>query len=157
MKMESQTEISDTSVSKEYLEGIEQEENIENISISPFEASKIVTDEYATKILIATYKKPKNANELSHRFGIPLAACYRRIRVLERAGLLTCVDKVLTQKGKRIKIYLSQLKNAYIFLEKGKLRVRFELKTGHIEDFGGEYSFSSATEEQMVKLNEPEP
>ena len=108
--------------------------------LDPIEASKMITDEYSAKILVATYKKPKSAIELSHRFGIPIAACYRRIHLLEKFGLLVCVDKVLTQKGKRIKIYLSQLKNAYIFFEKGKLRVRFELKTGGVENFGGEWT-----------------
>lgn len=115
-----------------------------NEQISPFEASRIITDEYAAKILIATYKQPKNAVELSQRFGIPIAACYRRIHLLEKAGLLKCIDKILTQKGKRIKIYISMLKNAYIYFEKGKLRVKFELKTGDVEDFGGEYSFLNA-------------
>ncbi len=113
---------------------------MEENEMNPIEASKIITDEYSAKILVATYKKPKSALELSHRFGIPIAACYRRIHLLEKVGLLTCVDKVLTQKGKRIKIYLSQLKNAYIFFEKGKLRVRFELKTGTVENFGGEWT-----------------
>lgn len=109
--------------------------------MDPIEASKIITDEYCAKILIATYKKPKSAVELSQRFSIPITACYRRIHLLEKAGLLVCVDKVLTRKGKRMKIYLSQLKNAYIFFEKGKLKVRFELKSGAVETFGGEWTF----------------
>ncbi|MHC4183722.1 MAG: ArsR/SmtB family transcription factor [Planctomycetota bacterium] len=108
--------------------------------MNQIEASKIITDEYTVKILVATYKKPKSALELSHRFGIPMAACYRRIHLLEKFGLLVCVDKVLTQKGKRVRIFLSQLKTAYIFFEKGKLRVRFELKTGSVENFGGEWT-----------------
>ena len=108
--------------------------------MNPMEASRIITDKYVAKILITTYKKPKSALELSHRFGIPIAACYRRIHLLEKLGLLTCVDRVPTQKGKRVKIYLSQLKKAYIFFEKGKLRARFELKTGVVENFGGEWT-----------------
>jgi hypothetical protein len=40
------------------------------------------------------------------------------------------------------------LKNAYIYFEKGKLRVKFELKTGYVEDFGGEYSFLHALSEE---------
>ena len=116
-------------------------DEIEEIDdMNAIDASKILADEYSAKILVATYKKPKGALELSRRFGIPIAACYRRIHLLEKFGLLMCVDKVLTQKGKRIKMYLSQLKNAYIFFEKGKLRVRFELKTGTVEDFGGEWT-----------------
>jgi len=99
------------------------------------EASKIIADEYAAKILAATYTIPKSALRLSHDLDIPIAACYRRIRMLENANLIRCEQRILTQKGKRMSVYLSNLKNAFIFLEQGKLRVRFELKSGRIEDF----------------------
>lgn len=96
-------------------------------------------DTYAAKILVACARKPKHALELSKRLDIPIAACYRRIHVLEKAKLLKAVDRVLTQQGKRIMLYQSMLKNAYIFFEGGKLRVRFQMVTGQIEDFGGEW------------------
>lgn len=96
-------------------------------------------DTYAAKILVACARKPKHALELSKRLDIPIAACYRRIHVLEKAGLLRAVDRALTQQGKRIMLYQSMLKNAYIFFEGGKLRVRFQMVTGHVEDFGGEW------------------
>jgi len=98
-----------------------------------------VTDEYSAKILVATFKKPKSAIELSRDYGIPIAACYRRIHGLEKAGLLRCVARALTQKGKRISLYMSQLKNAYIFFEDGKLKVRFQLASGITKDFGGDW------------------
>jgi predicted transcriptional regulator len=103
------------------------------------EASRLITDEYSAKILVATYKKPKSAIELSREYGIPIAACYRRIHALEKAGLIRCTERALTQKGKRISLYLSQLKNAYIFFENGKLRVRFQLASGSTQDFGGDW------------------
>jgi len=96
-------------------------------------------DTYAAKILVACSRRPKHALELSKRLDIPIAACYRRIHVLEKAGLLKAVDRALTQQGKRIMLYQSMLKNAYIFFEGGKLRVRFQMVTGHVEDFGGEW------------------
>ena len=96
-------------------------------------------DTYAAKILVACARKPKHALELSRRLDIPIAACYRRIHVLEKSGLLRPVDRALTQQGKRIALYQSQLKNAYIFFEGGKLRVRFQMVTGQVEDFGGEW------------------
>ncbi len=34
---------------------------------------------------------------------------------------------------------MSQLKNAYIFFENGRLRVRFQLATGITKDFGGDW------------------
>jgi len=105
----------------------------------PLEASRLVTDEYSAKILVATFKKPRSAIDLSREYGIPIAACYRRIHALERAGLIRCTERALTQKGKRISLYMSQLKNAYIFFENGRLRVRFQLATGITKDFGGDW------------------
>ena len=107
--------------------------------VDPLEASRLVTDEYSAKILVATFKKPKSAIDLSREYGIPIAACYRRIHGLERAGLIRCTERALTQKGKRISLYMSQLKNAYIFFENGRLRVRFQLATGITKDFGGDW------------------
>ena len=107
--------------------------------MDPIEACRLIMDTYAAKILVACARKPKNALELSRRLDIPIAACYRRIHVLEKAGLLRPVDRALTQQGKRIALYQSQLKNAYIFFEGGKLRVRFQMVTGQVEDFGGEW------------------
>jgi predicted transcriptional regulator len=105
-----------------------------------FEASQLITDKYTVKILVGTTKKPKSAIELSEKFGIPIAACYRKIRELEKVGLLRCVERRLTRKGKRVSMYISQLKTAYLFFENGKLRMRFHLTNGVINDFGGELS-----------------
>jgi len=58
------------------------------------------------------------------------------------------VERALTQQGKRIVLYLSQLKNAYIFFEGGKLRVRFQMVTGQVQDFGGEWKEIKLIEEQ---------
>lgn len=107
--------------------------------MDPIDACRLIMDAYAAKILVACSRRPKHALELSRRLDIPIAACYRRIHVLERAGLLRPVDRALTQQGKRIALYQSQLKNAYIFFEGGKLRVRFQMVTGQVEDFGGEW------------------
>lgn len=103
-----------------------------------FEASSLITDKYSVRILIGTSKKPKSAIELSEKFGIPIAACYRKIKELEKAGLIRCVERRLTRKGKRVSMYLSQLKTAYLFFENGKMRMRFHLTNGAVNDFGGE-------------------
>ena len=44
-------------------------------------------------------------------------------------------------------LYQSQLKNAYIFFEGGKLRVRFQMITGQVQDFGGEWKEIKLIEE----------
>jgi ribosomal protein S25 len=108
--------------------------------MSPLQASQLLTDEYSAKILLATYKRKISAQEISQRYGIPIAACYRKIRTLEEVGLIQCVDRILTQKGKRKNLYTSCLRNAYIFFENGKLRARFQLATGVVQDFGGDWN-----------------
>jgi predicted transcriptional regulator len=114
-------------------------------------ASHLITDEYSAKILLATFRRPKNAIELSQRLGIPIAACYRRIRALERANLIQCVERQLTQKGKRISVYISNLKNAYISIEEGQMKVRFDMKNGSSEEFGGIWDPMVSSEDQRVE------
>ena len=111
-----------------------------------FEITQLLTDEYSAKILVGTFKSPRSAIELSREHNIPVAACYRRIKTLEKAGLIKCVEKALTKKGKRIGLYASQLKNAYIFFEGGKIRVRFELLNGEILDHDGPAPVKAASE-----------
>ncbi|MCK5547844.1 MAG: helix-turn-helix transcriptional regulator [Thermoplasmata archaeon] len=106
--------------------------------MDPIEASQLITDEYSAKILIATFKRKLSAQGLSEKCGIPIAACYRKIRTLIDSGLLEEVDRILTQKGKRKSIYTSRLKSALIFYEGGKLKVRFELNTGIVKEFGSD-------------------
>jgi hypothetical protein len=118
-------------------------------NMNPIDASRLVTDEYSAKILMATVRRPKHAVELSQKLGIPIAACYRRIHALERAKLLMCVERVLTQKGKRISVYISQLKNAFISIENGQMKVRFDMRSGASEEFGGAYDpVALSTEER---------
>ena len=111
------------------------------------QVTQTIMDEYSARILLGTFDRPASAIELGRRFGIPIAACYRRIHALEKAGLVRCTERALTQKGKRISLYMSQLKNAYIFFENGKLRVRFQLATGVMRDFGGDW--------KAVEVEEP--
>ena len=94
--------------------------------LSPLEASQLLTDEYSAKILLATYKRKISAQEISQRYGIPIAACYRKIRILEEVGLIQCVERILTQKGKTMKLYRSLLKSAELVYQDGIFKVKFE-------------------------------
>jgi hypothetical protein len=93
-------------------------------------ASQLLTDPYAVKILVATVRVSKCAQDISAQFGIPIAACYRRIRDLEAAGLVVCTERKLTKNGKRVNYYVSMVKSATVFYEEGKLKVRFQMKDG---------------------------
>jgi predicted transcriptional regulator len=94
------------------------------------ETSRILTEEYSAKILLATMGKPKSAFELSEKLGVPIAACYRKIKILEDSGLINCVERRLTQAGKRISLYKSNVKNAQILFERNKIRANIEMIDG---------------------------
>jgi len=94
------------------------------------ETSRLLTEEYSAKILLATMGKPKSAFELSDKLGVPIAACYRKIKILEDSGLIYCVERKLTQAGKRISMYKSNVKNARIVFERNKIRANIEMIDG---------------------------
>lgn len=111
----------------------------EGIGIDILRVSQLLTDEYSIKILVATVRQPKSAQDIAAKYGIPIAATYRRIKDLESAGLLVCQERRLSQQGKRVSFYISMLKNAYVFFEDGSLRVKFQLKTGGADRFGEDW------------------
>src|SRR3972149_8168331 len=89
--------------------------------------SRLLTDEYAERILVATQENPRSVQEISDKYDIPIAACYRKIHELEGAGVLRCAEIVTTPKGKTMKLYGSLLKSAHLRYEEGVFRVKFEL------------------------------
>ena len=88
--------------------------------------SRLLTDEYAERILVATHDQPRSVQEISDRYDIPIAACYRKIHELEEAGFLRCAEIVTTPKGKSMKLYQSTLVRANLVYEGGAFRVMFE-------------------------------
>jgi hypothetical protein len=107
--------------------------------IDVLRVSQLLTDEYSIKILVATVRQPRSAQDIATKYGIPIAATYRRIKDLETVGLLVCQERRLSQQGKRVSYYISMLKNAYVFFEDGNLRVKFQLKTGGADRFGDDW------------------
>ena len=98
------------------------------------ETSRLLTEEYSSKILMATMGRAKSAFELSEALGIPIAACYRKIKVLEDAGFLRCSERRLTQSGKRMSMYKSMVRNANITFERNRIRARIEMEDGSSTD-----------------------
>jgi len=114
------------------------------------ETSRLLTEEYSAKILLATMGKPKSALELSENLGIPIAACYRKIKLLDKAGLIFCSERRLTRAGKRVSVYRSKVRNAQIIFERGKIKARLEMVDGTIEDYN--YNLDAS-----VLLNQSSP
>jgi DNA-binding Lrp family transcriptional regulator len=111
--------------------------------MNPIQLTKLLSDEQKLKILSSTFRVPKSINQLSTTLGIPLTACYRRTKELEAAGLLEMTERKLTREGKRVSLYRSNLKSAYLTFEDGKMKSFMEISgRGTVED-SEIYSISS--------------
>jgi len=95
--------------------------------MQPLQVSQTIMDEYSARILLGTSSGPVSAIDLSRRFGIPIAACYRRIKDLERLGLMFCERELPSRNGKGLQLFRSRLKSVRISLEDGQLSARVEL------------------------------
>ena len=114
------------------------------------ETSRLLTEEYSAKILLATMGRPKSAFELSEKLGIPIAACYRKIKLLETAGLIYCYERKLTRAGKRINLYKARVKNAQILFERNKIKAKIEMIDGTTEDYNYNLDMSLFLKEDGV-------
>lgn len=89
-----------------------------------FDNFRLMLDHHSARILTLTGERAMNASEISEALGIPMAACYRRIRMLKGAGMLREVDKALSEGGKSVAIYRSTVESAEVTLMGGRLIVR---------------------------------
>lgn len=92
--------------------------------MDPFDMFDLVLDRHTSRILDLTSERPYNASELSVEIGIPLAACYRRIRSLRDAGLLKEDSKVMSDGGKSVSAYVSAVDSAEVMLKDGRLTIQ---------------------------------
>ena len=135
-----------------YIEQAAKWNKVRDTMMQALETSSLLTEEYSIKVLVALMGLPKSVNELSEKLGIPIAACYRRIRSLEKAGLLYCVDRGLTQKGKRVCLYKARIRNGMIILEKNKVRVRLDMIDGSIENL--DYDAMAPQNQPVAKVED---
>ena len=105
------------------------------------ELIRAITDEYGIKIILACYDTPRSAQELSDRYGIPIAACYRRIHMMEALGILTCVSEELGRRNRIVRLYKSALRELEFQFRDGKAMVKFimDAKDSGISDLNGKW------------------
>ena len=89
-------------------------------------------DPYSARILHGTSDAAVSALDLSRRFGIPIAACYRRIRQLERMGLVYCERALPSRNGKGMQLFRSRLKSVRVRLEEGRLTASIVIEDGPV-------------------------
>jgi predicted ArsR family transcriptional regulator len=114
------------------------------------QVTQTIMDEYSARILLGTFDRPASAIDLCRRFGIPIAACYRRIKELEGLGLVYCEHGELARNGRGILLYRSRLKSVRIAFEDGKLRARVELASMDLAS-----APENAVSEQVMNLRDP--
>ena len=88
-----------------------------------FDTFRLLLDEYSSRILQLTSPRALNAIQLSDELGIPIAACYRRIRALRDAGVLREESRVVSIGGKMVATYRSVVESAEVMLQDGRLKV----------------------------------
>ncbi|HEV8594435.1 MAG TPA: winged helix-turn-helix domain-containing protein [Thermoplasmata archaeon] len=102
-----------------------------------FRLSGILSDEYSARIVLGTAQKPVSALYVSRKWGIPIAACYRRLRDLEAAGLIASEPGPAARNGRRTVLYRSRVRSLQVLFEEGRFRVHVDLGSGSIEATAG--------------------
>lgn len=88
-----------------------------------FDNFRLMLDESSSRILELTKERAMNATELSEALGIPMAATYRRIRMLRSAGMIREEYKAVSAGGKSVSLYRSTVESAEVVLTDGRLQV----------------------------------
>lgn len=91
------------------------------------EVPKVFVDETSSRILLAALNRPRTGLEICRATGVPVADVFARLKVLEKRGLVSAVSYRTTLDGKEVPVFQSMFTNAYIFIDKGKLKARFQL------------------------------
>ena len=77
-----------------------------------------LADAESRAIIFSIIRKGKTANELSTTLKIPLSSVYKKVTDLENLTLIEIEKTVLSDKGKRFKIYKSRINKAEILIKK---------------------------------------
>jgi len=96
---------------------MEAEVNTENTVV------RLVADEYASKILRTTYGQALSVQQISKQCSIPIAVAYRRVGILEKAGLLRCVRQEEVFRGKKVRYFQCAVKMVKVVFCDGQFLV----------------------------------
>ena len=77
-----------------------------------------LADAESRTIIFSIIKKGKTANELSTTLKIPLSSVYKKLADLQNLTLIEIEKTVLSEKGKRFKVYRSRINKAEILIKK---------------------------------------
>ena len=77
-----------------------------------------LADSESRAILFSIVKKGNTAAELSDRLKIPLSSVYKKLSDLEELTLIEVEKWMLSDKGRKYKVYRSRIKQAEISIKK---------------------------------------
>lgn len=77
-----------------------------------------LADAESRAILFSTIKKGKTAADLSYQLQIPLSSVYKKLTDLEELTLIKVEKWLISDKGRRFKVYKSRISKADITIKK---------------------------------------
>ncbi len=77
-----------------------------------------LADAESRAILFSTIKKGKTASELSEKLKIPLSSVYKKLYELEELSLIEIDKWLISDKGRKFKVYKSRISKADIIIKK---------------------------------------
>jgi len=102
--------------------------------------SSLAMDKYSSAILSAINNTPKTVKEISSFLNIPIAECYRKVKVLEKANLIEKSGRVLTEEGKRRTLYIALFKKIEFVIENSKINIKLIMKNDEERVIQGDFS-----------------
>ena len=77
-----------------------------------------LADAESRVILFSIIRKGKTASDLSESLKIPLSSVYKKLSDLENLTLVRVEKTILSEKGRRFKVYRSRINKAEISIKK---------------------------------------
>ena len=77
-----------------------------------------LADAESRTILFSIIKKGKTATEISERYKIPLSSVYKKLSDLEELTLVKVDEWIISDKGRKFKVYKSRISEAGITIKK---------------------------------------
>jgi len=93
-------------------------------------AGQSLLDDHALRILIALHQEALTAQEISVRYKVPIAACYRRIRRLLSLGLVSESGFVTEGRRRPAHLYRSEVDRFQVVYGNGEMTLHLLLRSG---------------------------
>ena len=98
------------------------------VNIDTFERIRLMFEEQASTIIRLTSEAPLTASEICRRLGVPRSVCYRKLKMMTDAKLLSLCRDGLAPGEWAVSKYSSNIDMAYVSIEHGDMNMLIRLK-----------------------------